>query len=527
MISKETTDLIVNELIVIDRPDWMIVRRLYESLHEDVHIKFSLFDDWRWKNELPFGKHQGFISFRDATLPEITTLITSLYDKVADNDVAVANLWILTDRITLRTDSDLLSILKKKLPDTQHKRVYKILVDSLRKQVVNNDAVEPMPLRLKEWQRYINGYDYKAGELAESILFLVSDRRVVGLADLLLLSPRFVGSLIGFWGVRVHLTPAEAMCITDPHRLAFLAAIAASQTYYYLPQWLTQEFVSRLVHDTASGIGLELLRDVFKPMPPGAVTNRHRLRLIAYCKEAVSEILMGNEETAKEWISRLDGVKDIPQVLYIISLSRIVVSDEIKNRIANHCIIGLKAITADFGRSLSDKHSRYNLTSLQLMTPDSMAAMAVFGECLAKIDEEGKKWFKKMLFEIKPLFAGGYDAKSLAMFTTELLLCSFISGAIWQSCMYANEVTTLSHLIDEMGRFIMIPYVHLAERSDAVWDPGYSATQFHPDNPRLLLNHLIKNGMVNKDYHPARIISDNIVDIIHKTSTILWPFERP
>ena len=223
MIAQDIRHMIIDELVSVGRVDWMIVRHLHGVDDGDLRLEFNLFDDWRGR-DLPLGRHQGFIKFVGASYDDVAAMIDDVYEYVKDDDMAVANLWILARRINMEEDDCLLEHLKQRLPEWQRRRVSEIITSSAVSVVYGGENT--YPTTVNGWLRLQSVYASNVYDLAYSIVELVREDRTIDIDTLFKLPPSLIGALVFFGGYRLSLTPADALKVTEPRCLSLLCALA-------------------------------------------------------------------------------------------------------------------------------------------------------------------------------------------------------------------------------------------------------------------------------------------------------------
>ncbi len=519
MIASDIQRLVIDAVASAGRPDWMIVRRMCDSDDGDRRLKFSLFDDWHGR-ELPFGRHQGFITFAGASYKDVTTMLRDIYGHVKDDEMAVANLWILACRISMEAEDYLLGYIKQLMTESQRNRVFDILASSVVSEAYG--GVGYYPETVDGWIRLQCACESCAHDFACSIATLVSDGRKIDMDLLFKLPACLISALIFYCGYRLSLTPAEACALAEPRRLALLCAMALHYSYdkFYEPEWLSQKFVDKMIIGDGATVGRSLLREAWMYRPQQTRFTLQQIRLMKYCRRAVVSMLAAADDATRLWVDSLDIVKDVPVVLYLANA--MAPTPEILTILGNRVIAALGDEVAAFPKTLAQRGGNSGLTSLSLEARQSGAVFSMLGQSLASLENDGLKNLTKTLYALKQLYAGGYHATQFAMGVTELL----IIAALMCGPQADDREAVLLEIIRKTDETVMTPYVHLAERTAAIWEPGYVTNAYDLDKGKVILNKLLHNTLERQDGDPVKVRATALANSIAATATTIWPYNR-
>lgn len=517
MIASDIQRLVIDAVASAGHPDWMIVRRMCDSDDGDRRLKFSLFDDWHGR-ELPFGRHQGFITFVGASYKDVTTMLRDIYSHVKDDDMAVANLWILACRISMKAEDCLLGYIKQLMAESQRNRVFEILASSVVSEAYGGVGVYPETV--DGWMRLQFAYESHAHDFGCSIATLVSDGRKIDMDLLFKLPACLISALIFYGGYRLSLTPAEACALAEPRCLALLCAMALHYSYdkFYEPEWLSQKFVDKMITGDGASVGLSLLREVWMYRPQQIRFTLQQVRLMKYCRRAVVSILAAADDATRLWIDSLDIVKDMPVVLYLASA--MAPKPEVPTILGNRVIAALGDEVAAFPKILAQRGGNSGLTSLPLEARQSGVVFSMLGQSLASLGKDGLKDLTKTLYTLKQLYAGGYHATQFAMCVTELL----IIAALMCGPQTDDREAVLLEIIRKADETVMTPYVHLAERAAAIWEPAYVTNAYDLDKGKVILNKLLRNALERQDGDPVKVRATAVAASITATATTPWAY---
>lgn len=519
MIASDIQRLVIDAVASAGRPDWMIVRRMCDSDDGDRRLKFSLFDDWHGR-ELPFGRHQGFITFAGASYKDVTTMLRDIYGHVKDDEMAVANLWILACRISMEAEDYLLGYIKQLMTESQRNRVFDILASSVVSEAYG--GVGYYPETVDGWMRLQFAYESCEHDFVCSIATLVSDGRKIDMDLLLKLPACLISALVFYGGYSLTLTPSEACVQTEPRRLALLCAMALHYSYdkFYEPEWLSQKLVDKMITGDGSIVGRSLLREAWMYRPQQTRFTLQQIRLMKYCRLAVVSILAADDDATRLWIDSLDIVKDMPVVLYLASA--MAPTPEILTILGNRVIAALGDEVAAFPKTLAQRGGNSGLTSLSLEARQSGVVFSMLGQSLASLENDGLKNLTKTLYALKQLYAGGYHATQFAMGVTELL----IIAALMCGPQTDDREAVLLEIIRKADETVMTPYVHLAERTAAMWEPGYITSAHDLDKGKVIFNNLLRSALERQDGDPVKVRATALANSIAATATTIWPYNR-
>lgn len=519
MIASDIQRLVIDAVASAGRPDWMIVRRMCDSDDGDRRLKFSLFDDWRGR-ELPFGRHQGFITFVGASYEDVTTMLRNIYGHVKDDDMAVANLWILAGRISMKAEDYLLGYLKGIMAEEQRCRVFEILAGSVLLEAYG--GAEAYPETIRGWVQLQFAYESRAHDFADQIAELISDGRTIDIDLLFKLPPGLISALIFYGDYRLSMTKNEALAQTEPRRLALLCAMALHYSYdkFYEPEWLSQKFVDKMITGDGATVGLSLLRESWMYRPQQTRFTLQQIRLMKYCRRAVVSILAAADDATRLWVDSLDIVKDMPVVLYLAGA--MAPKPEVPTILGNRVIAALGDEVAAFPKILAQRGGNSGLTSLPLEARQSGVVFSMLGQSLACLGKDGLKNLTKTLYTLKQLYAGGYHATQFAMSVTELL----ILAALMCGPQADDREAVLLEIIRKTDETVMTPYVHLAERTAAIWEPGYVTNAYDLDKGKVIFNNLLRSALERQDGDPVKVRATALTNSIAATATTIWPYNR-
>lgn len=517
MIAVDIVKNIADVLKEQPTPCLFIVRKLADVCNGDS----ILFDDLQRKEQLWSDSYSGYVEFVGASLDDILKLLRELYALVGSGDCAVANLWILASRINLSTKDEweCEELLRTLMGDEQRRRVYTMLAETLTEYMHSYDDAF-LPSTLKEWMYIMQFHgERRQADLVRLLLDLVSDGREVGIAELFQLPPLFIGIAVGMKGYRLSLTAKDALRINDKIRLTLLGAKALDFSFdkYYVPSWLSLELVTRFIKDMPDLIGTELLNRVWRVRPGAVYYNRTMYALMIYCRKSVLSIITFDNEEAFCWIDGLSDIENIGIVLYLIRSSKIAVSDAIKRYFAIHVIKRFAEETKEFHKALTEKHLTLPMSCVPFYFKRYKFVFAELAECFSTMNNEDTGQFRKLLYSIKGLFCGGYYASHFAMQITELLLLTMLHSE--------KESDILHTMFRDMDKFVMVSYTHLAERSNAIWDPDYKITFCDTELAKIIINNAIYTGLNSVEYGNREIVRE-ISRSISSAKTTLWPYER-
>lgn len=146
----------------------------------------------------------------------------------------------------------------------------------------------------------------------------------------------------------------------------------------------------------------------------------------------------------------------------------------------------------------------------------------MLGQSLACLGKDGLKNLTKTLYTLKQLYAGGYHATQFAMSVTELL----ILAALMCGPQTDDREAVLLEIIRKADETVMTPYVHLAERTAAIWEPGYITSAHDLDKGKVIFNNLLRSALERQDGDPVKVRATALANSIAATATTIWPYNR-
>lgn len=511
-------------LINHEEPQWMIVRQLHEAFADDPRLNFCLFDDWR-DGRLPFDRHQGYVKLTTACNDSMERIIRELCNEAEKDIWAVANLWIFINRIDGTDDESngYQTLFRSLVPYGKRHKAFNKIVESVRKDAYRyvpdrND----MPTTIRGWQRFTMYAHSQETDFAYSIASLIVDDNEIGLQDLFKLPPYVIGALVGFRGYRLQLTAEEALTITDNAQVAFLAErMLNGGLNAPLADWMTSELVHQLMADRAETVGLDLLQQAWFYNPQQTEFSQRELLIRKMTRQVVTDILSSDNNQTESWIEALDLMDHLPLILQFMSQDTGCISDEVKKKIGRAIPDKLQVEIARFSTALTQEHCPIRLSGTKMNTPTAPAVGRMAAETILLVWPETEKLWTKILYAVKELYLGGWHACRFATGFTEMLLIIILHADIKDN----KDEKRLLQLIEKINQTILTPYVHLTERTEAIWDDEFNPSPYSEDIGKILINNRLCESLKAKNDY-ARHVAKSLSNSIHQTSTTPWPFER-
>jgi hypothetical protein len=124
-------------------------------------------------------------------------------------------------------------------------------------------------------------------------------------------------------------------------------------------------------------------------------------------------------------------------------------------------------------------------------------------------------------FEFKPLFYGAFPARTIATHFTELMLLIVLSGYRLNG-LGKKEFANLNNILQIITDTILIPYVHLVERDDEIWNPESKREGYQYNAGLYLISNALSNIRKKSIYKHYQDFFISIGEV----KIAKWPYEQ-
>jgi len=531
---KNPISAIADLLFKLNKVNWFIVHDLSKAGLVENEIQFT-FVDGKERFDEPFGTNLGYISINEPkSYNEFCEEILNLADVLKDNPVALANIFIILLRLsTNSTGNDILERFKSQIDATTCVKVYDLLVDSLNLSYFSHRNLKQYKYdTLRDWLEVLNGAQYHHGfsDPVTSILILVKDGNGTSLdfAIIRKMAPLLRAHLIGFFGYNIAINNKDLfdIILTDEKEAAFFAGyiIEEKGSNRSAVEWLSENIVRVFIEMYWNNIGKDFFFHVFGL----SFRNKGKNQLYKDLESDIHQILLEKFQSADlgkyQNINTFKYPHDFIALYNWFSVMKIKpssISEINTSTIVEQFLNQLESIVENVPEYLakekySDPFESYSLSEGKFLT--ALAFQLLFLLCNR---EEDIKRLKDICFKFKPLFYGGFQSTSIASHFAETILIMLLSTHLIHD-LNEGHFNKLKKLLSVAEETILIPYIHLAERDEEIWNPETEKQVFSFNAGKYLVNDYLKkilNSELKEHYASLFSLFDDV-------KIAKWPYER-
>ncbi len=512
--------------------DWMIIHAISKSNIEIVGVEFS-FVDGKERQDDPFKTNQGYISLTTLlAVTEFGRIATELTEEFKANTLALSNLFIVITRASYSGDGKELLIknFRTKIGKDLCKEVFDLLIISLNSEYYKDRYSIKKPLSTNEWLEVFSSTQYMRGDSDPLIncLRLVRTQRNSKIDFELLekMKPLLRAVLVGWYGFDLKISKAKLEKLYDnPDELTFLSAclIDDSGPDKMPPDWLTETLVERFLKNHWDVIGRQIFVHTFGL----SFRNKNNNKLYEKLADLSHTVLLKRIQTENSETISLINTFEFPNdfiaffgwlSLKKIPLSKIPASN--KAGITNQFVAEFQKITRSIPVHLASENSSDPFRSFQLYEPKYQTALSYVLFFLLSASDTNRKDIKNVCHEFKPLFYGGFRGSYLATHFTEIMMLIALSG----NNIYGigeEEYSSLKQYLKIISDTILIPYIHLTERKDEIWNPESEREVFQSNAGTYLVTKALSN--IRQDEIGAQY--ESFFKVIQEVAIAEWELE--
>ena len=446
--------------------------------------------------------------------------------------LALANLFIVISRASYTGEEKetLIKNFKKHLGKDSCQNIFNLLIDSLNSEYYKENYSFKNPVSTNDWLDIFHSTQYMhniSDPLIKCIQLVRSERsRKVDFELIENMKPLLRAVLVGQYGFDLDISKGKLKLFYEIfEELTFLSAclINDSAPEKTPPNWLTEALIKNFLEIHWNTIGKEIFVHAFGL----SYRNKNRNKLYEKLEDLIHSILLkkllADETMTKEWINKLEFPNDFIAFFGWLSSKKIVHSKIPDNNIAtilNQFINELQRISKASPTYLAAENSNDPFRSYQLHEGKYQNTIANLLLFLLYATETNHKQLKNICLEFKPFFYGGYKACSLATHFTELMLLIGLSG-FHLNGLEENEFKAIKKYLELISGTVLIPYVHLTEREDEIWNPESEKEVFQFSAGR----HIITKALVEIQKHQIGEHYQDFFEKINETTVANWNFE--
>ena len=499
--------------------DWLIILCISRSIPELTDVEFSYVDEKK-QCDAPFKMNQGYIDFETPdTIREFEETIDEISSEFNGNLIALANLFIIITRASYQGEEEQkpLKVFKRNIGKENCKMVFDLLITSLNLEYYKGSYnTEEQPANTDEWRTLFRSTQYMRvygglDPITECLQLIEGEKsRELDFCIIQNMRPLLRAVLIGQYGYDLAIPEKTLNELYDnKDELVFLSAciIDGFSGEKTSPNWLTHELIRIFVEKHWEATGRFIFTRIF------GLNHREKQENELYKEtaELFHEVLFNKLSSDS---SDVDIVKLIRSFNFSddfiaffawrhqrkIDYNQIHAS--ITTAILNQFIEELEKVKTEFPAYFAAINCNSPFNSFQFAEPKYQITFANLFLLLLHATKDNLKDITSLCFSFKPLFYGGFRATSLAKYFTELMLLIGLSGCYLKE-LEETELTKIKPFLQIIADTVLIPYVHLAEREDEVWNPKDKGERLQYSSGLYLINHLldeIKKTEIRRHY---------------------------
>jgi len=513
--------------------DWFITHKLSKEEFNDISFSFV---DGEERYDNPFKTNLGYISFNKETfLKEYQKTITELINELKSNDFALANIYILITRTSFKREDDnvLEKAFKKEVGKKNIKSIYELLAKSL-----NENYYSQLPKKtdnyksLNDWLEIFNStaYLHDTSDTLSSILLLadINSLQKIEYEKIKIFNPLIRSRLISWFDTSVELDKDELLELisVNSKEASFFAALLIENDGF--PKWVNDTSLKVFVIKYWDTIGKDLFLHIF------GISYRNKNKDFSILKTIIHSILFEKIKTKNDfnenWFNSLDFPNDFIALFNWIHDNKITlenIDDSNKKLIANSLMSSLNCISDNFNEYIASENNYFPFKSHQLNEEKYQTSLSYILLFITTLDEVSfkiiKNEFNSLAFKIRPQYYGSYRSRYLARNFTEILLLIVLS-AINISNISEPIIKNIKSLLSILNKTILIPYIHLTEREEEIWNKETEKSSFQYKIGEYLINDYLKKVKNNKNN--VKDCFKDLFELFDNVKVAEWLYER-
>lgn len=516
-------------------------------------------DDWlisgideKTKHEmLPIGRRLGWLKFpkdkRNQIILELKEFIkTKLIQKIFTYD-GIINIINLISRIDLTHNEqyELMEIVLLNIDEKEYDEISFVLINCLNNQNWCPDyELHSHPKGVEEWEylfrevQYLDSFNDPTEVLWDLANIMREESNILKIFSTLEPIPK--ARLLSFYGLRFakYIKSQDLLTLlkNDEIEVDFFVALIFNigQGSNISTTWLSNDIIEWILENKWDIAGRILVRRIFG----------------VYHKTLNDELKVKMQDviniTLKKWFTE---TKLLPRLISIVKTMKWPTDFEalvswldfcrqrekpvdLNDKIIDELVIKwtkiIKEISENIPNFVSDraKDNEYWVSNA-FEQKSRLALTYTFWFLLnssQKVWEEWQKVFKNILYKIKLLYYGSYNANFIAKKFTEHFLNFILSLAnITNNVLINQKSDRIQDIMGLMKDVILYPFIRLAEREELTWNPdAYKPDPYH-NQELYLINEYLK--MIQND-EARRSICDEFFKSWQQFSTTVWPWMR-
>ncbi len=527
---EELKIIIHNTLFYKSEIDWLIVHTIYKSAPIMSGVEFS-FVDGEERQDDPFKTNQGYINLeKEDIIENLKKILGELSLELKSNPISLANLFIILTRVSFtgEDDSILINVFKENIGQDNCNIIYNLLINSLNTAYHNEKKyLQKQPENINDWLTLFQSTQYLHGisDPITNCLQLVRYERNRSLDfDLIQnMKPLLRAVLMGYYGYNLRISDVTQHSIYENEKeLIFLSACLLDDFSgeREMPNWLNSKLIRIFVEKYWVKIGKTVFINVFGINYRNKQENNVCKKTEELLHEKLIIKLYSHDSESCNWIDSFDFPTDFIALFGWIAKKKIdynKIPDRIKSELLNRFIRELQRISTELPRHLASENSSDPVNSFQFSEPKYQDTFAHLSLLMLYATKDNLKNIKNVCFSIKPLFYGGFRATNLATHFTEIILLVGLSGYRLNGLDDTGK-ENIKKYMKIISDVLLVPYIHLSERNDEIWNPESKKELFQYNAGKYLVNYALNeiNKLSDKRHYDNFLIEISEIKVSSK-----------
>lgn len=511
---------IIQEVLLSKKTvDWLIMHDIAKHNQLPIAgIKFSLVDG-KEQCDKPFATRQGYISIKEESFTNFMQIINELAIVNQDDTLLLSNLYLVITRYDGFGEELIIlqNAFKECIGSEKCRLVFERLIESLNIEYFKdaNTFHKNKPDTLSEWLRLFHSAEYVhnlSDPLLDSLYLVKEIGNEINYELLIAMNPFLRAVLIGKYGFILQISEDELKKEYDNnYELSFVVACLLNMTQ--VPLWLSQEMINICIENHWEKIGRQMFNYIFGINHRNRSDNELYYKLEELLHHTIIEKMNTNENNFKEWIKVLKFPHDFIALSSWLTYQKDTwekISNEVKPCFIQQFIHELKRIVKLLPEYFNSENHDDPFSMFQLREEKYKEMLAHVFIFLLSAGDDDLKSIRKVCYEFKPLFYGGYKAVSLAKNFTTILLLIGLPGIHYFE-VNDNDCKIIKSYIKNMAQTILIPYIHIMERETLIWEDDVQ--MFKSDADSCLINEYLNSIQHTK----IKQMYQDVFDILQNT----------
>lgn len=514
--------------------DWLILHKLENLTKSATNVSFSSIDDKEMPSK-PFNKNEGYISLKNSkAIKNFNEIILELTNDFTNNTIVISNLFIIITRTSYKGEDKkiLVENFKNKIGKKQSKNIFQLLINSLNDEYFKHRySKKDFPDNPNEWLELFRSSQYSS-QMSDPIINTLQllesgyDRKL-DFIYIEKMNPIIRSLLIGWYAFDIKISKAKMLEILKSEKeLVFLSAYIIDDigSDKITPNWLNQNLIDKFIENYWDNIGKHLFIDIFGISYKNQSRGTWNKKIENFIHKTLYKKVVSDDYDFSVWIKKIifpDSFIALFQWFAVKKISFNKITKQNKEEILNQFISELDRISKDLPNSLASENSfdpfhSYNLKDIKYQ--NTLAFLLLF----FLFDETGKtKEIKKICYDFKPLFYGGYSSTSLASHFTEIIFLIALSGNKIKG-VEDDKFKKVKQLLAVLEETVLVPYIHISEREEEIWNPECEKEIMTFNFGKSLINDNLKEIKKSeiKNYY------SQLYETLESIKIAQWPYER-